>query len=82
MGIATLAFIAWVAYLLFAEGQAVIQGHNSTISEMMWVIWTNQPWAIWLPSVLIAFLLGFFSGHFFGQSSDKYDAIRKDPSSA
>jgi hypothetical protein len=77
IALAGILFVAWVVYLLVAEFFGVKQGGESTISEVMWLAWVAQPWVIWLVSVVLAFITGFLSGHFFGQSSAVYDAIRR-----
>ena len=59
------------------EFMAVGRGDSSTISELAWILWAQQPWVIWLVSVLVAFTLGFFSGHFLSQSKRVYDEIRE-----
>lgn len=71
-------FVALVVYLLVVEGHAVAVGGHSTISELVWLVWADQPWVVLLLSHLLAAPFWFLCGHFFAQSSDVYDRIRKD----
>jgi hypothetical protein len=68
--------LAWLFWLLGIEIMAVRQGGDSTISRVIWGLWSDQPWVIWLVSVLVAFILGFFGGHFVAQSDVIYNRIR------
>lgn len=77
MAVALGLFVLLVAGLVVLEGHAVVVGQHSSISEVFWWIWAEQPWVIWLWSVLVAFITGFFAGHFLAQSSEKYDQIRE-----
>lgn len=71
-------FAAIVVFLLVVEGHAVIAGGHSTISELMWLAWAKQPGAIFIISHVLAAPFWFLMGHFFWQSSDVYERIRKD----
>jgi hypothetical protein len=64
--------------LLVIEGLAVVQGGNSTISELIWMAWANQPGPCAAVVVLLAAAVFFLLGHFWWQSSDKYDQLRGD----
>lgn len=77
LAIATIVEFLWLVYLLIIELQAVHQGHSSTISEIFWFVWAEQPWVFLLVIVVILIPACFLAGHFFGQSSGFYDLIRK-----
>jgi hypothetical protein len=72
MALGGVLFFFWLLYLLWVEIKAVQQGGGSTISEMTWRLWADQPWVIWIISVVFAFVLGFLMGHFVGQSRELY----------
>jgi hypothetical protein len=63
--------------LLYVEAEAVVQGGKSTISELIWRAFAEQPGPILGFTVLLSGLVFFLLGHFVWQSSDKYDEIRK-----
>ncbi len=65
------AFLMLVG-LLWIELNAVSQGGNSTISELMWKLWAEQPWVVFIVSHVIAAPFWFLQGHFWGQRSGTY----------
>lgn len=71
-------FAAFVVFLLVVEGHAVVTGGHSTISELVWLAWANQPGAILIVSHMLAAPFWYLCGHLFWQSSSVYDRIRKD----
>lgn len=50
---------------------------HATFSELAWYVWARQPWVVWLVSVVVTFVVGFLSGHFWAQSSSIYEAERR-----
>jgi hypothetical protein len=62
--------------LLLIELLAVRQGGHSTISELVWTQWAQQPWVIFLASHLVAMPTWFLAGHFLAQASAVYDRAR------
>jgi phosphotransferase system glucose/maltose/N-acetylglucosamine-specific IIC component len=73
-----LVFIAFAVVIALAvEGHAISSGGNSTISEMFWLVWAEQPWVIWLATITVSFIVGFLFGHFLAQSRDVYEDIRQ-----
>lgn len=71
-------FAAAAVFLLVVEGHAVAVGGHSTISELVWQAWANQPGAILIVSHMLAAPFWYLLGHLFWQSRDTYDRIRKD----
>lgn len=76
--IASIAFAFLVGALLYVEGHAVAVGGHSTISELVWLAWANQPGAVFIVSHMLAAPFWYLAGHFFWQSKGTYEQIRKD----
>jgi hypothetical protein len=72
------AVLALLGYALVIELQGVAQGGQSTISELVWLLWANQPWVVWLVSVVAAGVVMFLAGHFVSQAADTYRQMRGD----
>ncbi len=68
------AFGLWLVVIAWRE----IRGwrKNATFSQVLTKIWAAQPWVILLPSVVCAFILGFFFGHWFGVPGEYLTQIR------
>lgn len=64
----------WLGVVSWRE--AVTLNSGATFSEVLTWIWAMQPWVIFLPAVVLAYLTGFFHGHWFGVPSRHLDAIR------
>jgi hypothetical protein len=62
--------------LLWIEISAIQQGGDSTISRMIWGLWADQPWVIFLVSHILAAPTWFLLGHFTAQSDEVYKRIR------
>jgi hypothetical protein len=75
MAIGAVLFFLWLLYILWVEIKAVQQGGNSTISEIIWRLWADQPWVLLLVLLIFSFVGGFFLGHFVGQSRELYKAL-------
>jgi hypothetical protein len=72
-----LAAVLVLVWLLVVELQGVGQGGQSTISELMWRVWAEQPGVVFFLSHLFAAPFWILSAHWFWQSKSVYDAIRK-----
>lgn len=68
--------------LLAIELNAVHQGGESTISEVLWQLWATQPWIVLVVSHTIAGPAWFLCGHFFAAPRGHYDEIRRRSRSA
>lgn len=77
LGVAAVAVVALIGWLLYTEFAAVGQGGNSTISEVTWMAWASQPGAILPIIVAVVALLAYLAGHLFWQNSGKYQEIRE-----
>jgi hypothetical protein len=74
------AAVVLVLYAGVVEFQAVVQGGQSTISELMRLAWIHQPGAILVLCVLAALVAGILLAHFWWAGSATYDALEKpDP---
>jgi hypothetical protein len=78
LAIACFLAAACVGWLLFTEGAAVVQGGHSTISELVWLAWAQQPWVFLLVGVTVTAVVFFLAGHFFAQTSGFYERIRRN----
>lgn len=80
MGLAVASLLVGLAVvvLLVTEGHAVAVGGHSTISELVWLAWARQPWAFLLVSHVLAAPAWFLAGHFFAQSREVYDRMRRE----
>jgi uncharacterized membrane protein len=74
--LAALGF-GWLVLLLILELFGVAQGADASISRLIWGVVATQGWIVWLVSVLMSFVAGFFGGHFVSQSQRVYDEIRE-----
>lgn len=54
----------------------ISQGDQATISELMRLLWANQPWVVLLVSHVLAAPLWFLAGHFFAAPKDEYARLR------
>jgi hypothetical protein len=77
LAVACFLAAACVGWLLFTEGAAVVQGGHSTISELVWLAWAQQPWVFLLVGVTVTAVVFFLAGHFFAQTSSFYEGIRR-----
>jgi len=77
LGIAVLLQVLTIVWLLYAEFAAVAQGGNSTISELAWRAWADQPGAILGILLPLTAATAYLGGHFFWQSNRTMDRIRK-----
>ncbi len=66
---AALLLFAFASYALWVEGKAVAQGGCSTISEIAWMVWAEQPWVVWLASVIVSNVTGFLVAVFFDKQT-------------
>lgn len=70
------AALVLLVYALVVELQGVAQGGQSTISELVWLLWSTHPWVVWLVTVTVLVPALFLAGHWLGQASDKYRQMR------
>lgn len=49
---------------------------GDTISELIWSVWANQPWVIFLASHLVAMPSWFLAGHWLASPKGEYDRMR------
>lgn len=77
-GLVIAAIVAFgvLLWLLMVEMQAV-GNEGATISELVWVVWAHQPGVLLIVSHTIAAPFWFLMGHFFWQSKNVYDELRK-----
>lgn len=76
LGIAFALQVAVIGWLLYAEFAAVAQGGNSTISELAWIAFANQPGAIFGAVLPLTFAIAYLLGHLLWQNSGKYREMR------
>jgi hypothetical protein len=56
---AVAGLVLFGVYALYVEILAVLQGGESTESELTWSLWARQPWVPWLVSVELSIVAGF-----------------------
>lgn len=61
---------------LTVEFQALGRDDSSTISEIVWTAWANQPWAFVIVLIPLTFASGMLAGHFLAAPKVIYDAER------
>lgn len=68
--------VAVVGWLLYSEFAAVAQGGDSTISELAWLAFANQPGAVFGVVMPIFGAVCYLAGHLLWQNSGKYREMR------
>jgi hypothetical protein len=66
-----LGLLTWEFYAMTLDDQA-------TLSEVFWILWAAQPWAIFLATISAVGIVAFLFGHFTAQKAETYDAIRRN----
>jgi hypothetical protein len=77
LAVACFLAAACVGWLLYTEGAAVAQGGHSTISELVWLAWAQQPWVFLLAGLVVTAVVFFLLGHFTAQTASFYEGIRR-----
>jgi threonine/homoserine efflux transporter RhtA len=76
LGVALALQVATIGWLLYTEFAAVAQGGNSTISELAWIAFANQPGAVFGVLMPLTASVAYLAGHLLWQNSGKYREMR------
>jgi hypothetical protein len=70
-----LLLLLWTGGCLYVEVQRLGAGVPFTAAWRL--LWAEEPWVVFLGSHLVAAVVWFLAGHFFGASQETYDDLRR-----